>query len=102
MSNDSLIIITFTLYKISCLALSAGFCWLGFRLFSQGLWGSGGDLDAKFKDLRVVLRNAAPGTFFAVLGAVIGCVTVWSGFEAHAVLTGLQSITDSGTRPPLP
>lgn len=84
MGPDSLTIISARLYKISCLALSAGFCWLGYRLFSQGLWGSGGDLNAKFKDLSLVLRNAAPGTFFAVLGAGIAVATVWRGFDiAH-------------------
>lgn len=65
-------------YKISCLVIAFGFGYLGYRLFGRGIFGDAGDLEATFKDNKILLKRAAPGTFFAVLGAAIAISTVWS------------------------
>jgi hypothetical protein len=49
---------------------------LGYRLFLQGVWpGSGSapasDLEARVAGHQLTFRNAAPGTCFALFGAVI-------------------------------
>lgn len=81
MGIPAALILTTTIYKLACLCVGCLFCTLGYRLFRSGIWGSAGDMDAKFRDLHLVLRSGAPGTFFAVLGAAIVTATVWQGLR---------------------
>src|SRR3974390_2228493 len=81
MPENLAIISAETLYKLGCLTVGSLFCLLGYRLFTAGIWGSAGDLDAKFKNNRLVLKSAAPGTFFALLGAPIVIATIWQGLR---------------------
>src|ERR1700692_4121366 len=67
MSSGLAIILVTALYKLSCLTVGCLFCSLGYRLFKAGIWGNAGDMETKFKDVNIVLKSAAPGTFFAVL-----------------------------------
>ncbi|MCG7937504.1 MAG: hypothetical protein N0C88_01415 [Candidatus Thiodiazotropha lotti] len=83
MNTDIVIVLGFTLYKIASLAVGGLFAWLGYKLFMTGIWGNAGDLDTKFKDSKLVLKNAAPGTFFAVLGAVIILATLIQGMDFY-------------------
>ena len=70
-----------TLYKLCCLGVGTALCYMGYRLFLQGITTSAGDLDATIQGHRVMLRRAAPGTFFAVLGAAVLVATIWRGLE---------------------
>lgn len=71
-------------------------CFMGYRLFMNGIWGNAGDLNAKFGDNKLVLKKAAPGTFFAVLGTIIICFTLWKGLDVHQRQpTGSLSATQS-------
>jgi hypothetical protein len=90
-----------TCYKLGCLAVGSIFSFLGYRLFQSGIWGKAGDLDAKFKDFRLVLKSGAPGTFFAVLGAVIVVFTVWQGLSFNLKQSPSSGISRN-TAPPLP
>ena len=54
---------------------------MGFRLFMAGIWGQAGDLNAQFGDNKIVLKKAAPGTFFALFGTVIIVFTLYKGLE---------------------
>jgi hypothetical protein len=72
-------ILAITLYKLSCLIIGCLICFLGYSLFRHGAWGNAGDLDAKFKSGRLLLKSGAPGTFFAVLGASVVVSTIWHG-----------------------
>jgi hypothetical protein len=64
------------------------FGWLGYDLFKRGLFGKGteaGGLEAMWKEWKVVVRKAAPGTFFALFGAAITVIALFkpaSGFMA--------------------
>ena len=66
-----------TLYKIFCLISGVLFAYFGYRLFLSGVWGRSGDLETAFRDSKLVLKGAAPGTFFVLFGAVIIGITVW-------------------------
>lgn len=78
--NPEIAVVTATiLYKLASLGAGMLFCWLGYQLFKRGLWGDAGDLEAKYKDNSIVLKGAAPGTFFAVLGAVVISVALYKG-----------------------
>ena len=100
MTNELAAIIGITTYKLACLAVGSLFCALGYRLFKLGIWGNAGDLDAKFNDTRLVLKSAAPGTFFAVLGAVIIVATVSKGIDFTVKHNNFESTMSTETPPP--
>jgi hypothetical protein len=97
MSENLAIICAETIYKIGCLGVGSLFCLLGYSLFINGIWGHAGDLDAKFKSTRLVLKSAAPGTFFALLGAAIVIGTIWQGLRFDH---GSAKLDVAGARPP--
>ena len=100
MNTDIVLVMSFTLYKIVSLGVGALFCFLGYRLFMAGIWGNAGNLDAKFKDAKLVLKSAAPGTFFAVLGAAIVVVSLIQGMNFYSAHGG-DTLSTQG-KPTLP
>ena len=50
-----------------------------------GIWGNAGDLEAKYGDHKLVVKAAAPGTFFAILGTVVLAFTIWKGLNLGKV-----------------
>jgi hypothetical protein len=76
---ESASILATALYKLACLTVGSVICFLGYSLFRHGAWGNAGDLDAKFRNGRLLLKSGAPGTFFAVVGAAVIVSTIWHG-----------------------
>jgi len=54
---------------------------MGYQLFVKGIWGHAGDMEAGFGDNTLVLKKAAPGTFFVLCGAVIVAATIYKGLD---------------------
>jgi len=81
MDTGSQIVLALTLYKITSLLVGLLLAYMGYKLFKAGVWGEAGDVEAHFKDNKLVIKRAAPGTFFAVLGAIIICFTIFKGLE---------------------
>ena len=102
MNPELAVIFGITLYKIGCLTVGSLFALLGYRLFQSGIWGNAGNLDSKFKDAKIVLKSAAPGTFFAVLGAGIIVVTIWQGINFDFEQRAHTSNVSSKSLPSLP
>ena len=102
MSIELAMILGTATYKLACLGVGALFCVLGYRLFKLGIWGNAGDLDAKFNKTSVVLKSAAPGTFFAVLGAIIVVVTVGQGINFNWQRGDGGNTLSTKKPPPLP
>lgn len=75
------IVISLTSYKLASLLSGCAFAYMGYRLFLNRVCGRSGDLEAEFGDNKLVLKKAAPGTFFALFGAVIISVTLYKGLE---------------------
>lgn len=75
------IYLTLLIYKLAALGAGLVLCVLGYRLFVKGIWGAAGDIDVRFKDRAIVVRSAAPGSFFAVLGAAVIVATIWQGLS---------------------
>lgn len=71
------------LYKLASLGAGCCMCWLGYRLFVLGIVTPAGDMSVSNGKSKLVLKAAAPGTFFAVLGAIVLFATVWKGFNAN-------------------
>jgi len=81
MDTEISIIISLTLYKLTSLLVGLASIYMGYLLFTKGIWGQAGALTAIFKNNKLILKNAAPGTFFALFGAVIISITLWIGVE---------------------
>lgn len=102
MTPELLVIFSITIYKLSCLIVGSLFCVLGYRLFSLGIWGKTGDLNASFGNNKLVLKSAAPGTFFAVLGAgiIIGTIAQGINFDLNRDNNG--TVLSTSKPPALP
>jgi tetratricopeptide (TPR) repeat protein len=74
------------LFRLAIIGAGALSIWLGFRLFLQGTstaeGGRSTDAEAKFGGVMLSLRGAAPGTCFALFGATIISVMIWTGSPA--------------------
>lgn len=70
-------------YKLSSIVVGGVSIYLGYKLFINGIWGDSGNLSAQFQDNKILLKNAAPGTFFSVLGAIIICFSIFKGVGAN-------------------
>lgn len=78
---ETQIIVAQAIYKLASLFAGSMFAYMGYRLFMVGVWGEAGDVEAQFQDNKLVIKRAAPGTFFALFGALVVCVTIFRGFQ---------------------
>ncbi|SHF34667.1 hypothetical protein SAMN04487965_1994 [Microbulbifer donghaiensis] len=88
------IIFSLISYKITSLVVGCVFAYMGYRLFMSGIWGHAGELETGFGDSRVVIKKAAPGTFFALFGAVIIAITLYKGLEFENYTSGNKSFVE--------
>lgn len=77
-------IIYLTIFRVSIIAAGIVSIVLGYRLFCKGIWpevGSGKEtsLNADIGGHKLTLKNAAPGTFFAMFGVIIISLMFASG-----------------------
>ena len=108
-NTENAVVFAILTYKLSCLTVGSLFCFLGYKLFVLGIWGSSGDLDTRFGNNTLVLKNAAPGTFFAVLGSAIVVATViqginydWQKGTDFSSLSSKKTVAQPDDAPPLP
>lgn len=69
------------LYKIISLLVGLVSIVLGYRLFVLGVLGPLAALEAGKGSVFLTLKNAAPGTFFALFGASIIALTIYKGLN---------------------
>jgi hypothetical protein len=69
------------IYKLVCIGSGLLVCYFGFRLFVLGIFTGAGDLSSQFQSTKLVLKKAAPGTFFALFGATVIGVSLWKGLQ---------------------
>lgn len=81
MESTSIDLLAFTTFKLSSLAVGLSFAYMGYKLFIKGIWGNAGTVEGEFKDTKIVVKKAAPGTFFALFGTIILCFTIFQGFH---------------------
>ena len=86
MSSDIVVpvIVYLTLFRLGIIAAGIISIFLGYRLFCRGVWpdssnGNGTTVDAEIAGQRFTLKNAAPGTCFALFGVIIISVMFASG-----------------------
>ncbi|EGR1757708.1 hypothetical protein [Vibrio parahaemolyticus] len=64
------------LYKVLQLSAGVFVVYLGYKLFTKGIYGDTGQMSVDWNDTRIVLKRAAPGSLFAIFGAIIIAVTI--------------------------
>lgn len=65
---DSLSVIFF---RIAWLATGAFMFYLGYRLFTLGVFERAGDIKASWGENHLIVKQAAPGTVLAIAGAIV-------------------------------
>lgn len=97
-------IIYLSLFRIAIIASGIFSIYLGYRLFAMGVFPQSsstnpspqGDVSAEFAGAKFSLRNAAPGTSFALFGAVIISAMVITGapeVTIESLENGVQKAT---------
>jgi hypothetical protein len=66
------ILVTIVGFAMVCMG-----CWL----YRKGIGNAESDVELKTLDTSVILKNVAPGAFFALSGAVIVGIMAWNGFS---------------------
>ena len=71
-------------YRALAITLGFGMAYLGYKLFRVGIYEKAGELKAAWGDKNLTLKQAAPGTFFALFGAFVVIVSLFRGVDfAH-------------------
>ena len=100
--TNNYIIVSLTIYKVCSLLVGYLSIYLGYKLFAKGIWGESGDLEANFSNNKLVLKKAAPGTFFVVLGTIIILGTVYKGLDFKNEINIINPAkTEDNGKPPL-
>src|ERR1700720_3527125 len=81
-STTSSLIAT-TSYRLATIAAGVALCWMGYRLFKIGIYEKGGDLNAAWGSKKIVLKQAGPGTFFALFGCVVLGLAIYKGMSVQ-------------------
>ena len=81
MNEDFRIALLLVGYHVATLLVGLGLAYLGYNLFCKGVFEKAGDIEAKFGQRHLLVKQAAPGTFFALFGAIVMCVGLWRGIN---------------------
>lgn len=76
--------------KLVQIVVGLAFAYFGYNLFRLGVYEKAGELRAAWGERRLALKQAAPGTFFALFGALVIGVSIWRGIEVHVERPGYQ------------
>jgi hypothetical protein len=93
MHDQTIQLIIFATLKLTFTLAGTFIIYLGYNLFLKGLFTESGEINASFGDKSIAVKKAAPGTFFALFGAVIIFINV---FNAHYGSTYQQSTANPG------
>jgi len=91
MNEVHTMMLSLTIYKIVTVLTGLGFAFLGYRLFIHGIFTEAGELRTNWENRSLVLKKAAPGTFFALFGVIIVCVSLWRGLTFEDLGKGITS-----------
>ncbi|MGL9621567.1 hypothetical protein QRQ56_26485 [Bradyrhizobium sp. U531] len=64
-------------FRTTALVIGAFLLYLGYSLFKLGYFEKAGELQAAWGQRRLVLKQVAPGIFFALFGTAIVCLGIW-------------------------
>jgi hypothetical protein len=85
MSEFSWSLIVVGTYRLIALMSGILSVYFGYKLFRIGIYEKAGDLKASFGESHLALRQAAPGTFFALFGAIVISIGIWKGIKIQSL-----------------
>lgn len=74
-------VISLTIYKLASLFVGTLLSYFGYKLFMAGVWGNAGEVEGTFKDNKIIIKKAAPGTFFVLAGVIVIGFTIYQGLN---------------------
>jgi hypothetical protein len=81
-------------YKLACLSVGLTIVCLGYVLFLKGIFNESGDMQGSFKNYKLVIRKAAPGTYFVLFGSLLIAFTVFKGLDSEEFSSHRQPSND--------
>lgn len=90
-------ILAATIYRIASIAAGVALCWMGYRLFTVGIFAEAGDAEGKWGNKRIILKRAAPGTFFALFGAIVLSLAINKGIAISNVPGTMPKSSEGST-----
>lgn len=97
MSDVVSVVALVVLLRIAMVITGFGFTWLGYRLFRAGVYEHGSDIKASWGDSYLILKQAAPGTLFALFGVAVIGLSIVRGVSVEG--TGFESLVKSQSSP---
>src|SRR5580704_13455844 len=90
MSEFTWTVIVIGSYRIITVLAGVLAIYLGYKLFRVGIYEKAGDLRAAWGSNHLVLKQAAPGTFFSLFGVIVITFGIWKGIDikSHETYTG--------------
>jgi hypothetical protein len=85
-------------YRLTVLLCGFGSVVMGYRLFRLGVFEKAGELKANWGGNAVLLKAAAPGTFFALFGSAVIAFAIWKGFTVETVQPAAGAQTNAAVR----
>ncbi|MCH7519942.1 MAG: hypothetical protein IH964_13080 [Candidatus Dadabacteria bacterium] len=79
------VLLSLILYRIITIAIGFLIVYLGYRLFRLGVYEKAGDLKAVWGENQLILKQAAPGTFFVLFGAIVISFSIWKGINIDQI-----------------
>lgn len=85
---------------VATLLVGFGFAYLGYLLFVKGVFEGGGDWEGAWGEKNILIKRAAPGTIFALLGTaiVIGMFIVAIAHEYGSPDRAVDEVAEVGQR----
>ncbi len=97
------VLLIFFLYKALTLLAGLLIVFMGYQLFLKGIYTDAGEIQAEWKQNKLLLKRAAPGTFFSLFGAIIICFAVFKGVNLQQSQSGnSKNNFNTESIPPLP
>jgi hypothetical protein len=94
-------------FKLSCIAAGLIIIFLGYRLFLKGIFNESGDLEGSWKSSKLIVKKAAPGTYFVLFGSLVICSAIFKGMSNSESYGGSghnqfqPSLSDTARMPPV-
>lgn len=87
MSDFVIVNLFVLLFRTIMVLVGLAFAYLGYSLFKIGVYEKAGELKAAWGDRNLALKQAAPGTFFALFGVIVVGISVMRGADLHSATT---------------
>jgi hypothetical protein len=84
---NSFLLIT-ACYRLGTIIVGFAIVHCGYKLFSRGVYEKAGDLRAAWGDKHLLLKQAAPGTFFALFGTAVIIFSLFKGIWFDRQISG--------------